>query len=124
MGLFGLFSKKRKMSLKELYAPVLDRMWVCAFRFKPWEPKKNQVVFKEVNIVRAVAYKEGIYVESDECDPFHKETTLKGYIDTITSDWSWVGFFESLDKAKAEYCKLMNEWIAEMQRMVKNAEAS
>ena len=77
------------MSLKELYEPVLDRMWVRVFRFRPWEPKENQVVFNEVNIVRAVAYKEGIYVESDEHDPFHREITLKGYIDTITSDWEW-----------------------------------
>ena len=75
-----------------------------------------------MNIIKAVAYREGIYVESDAHNPFDGEKGLCGYIDKITQRYYWIGFFESLEKAKSEYVKMIDGWIAQMQRNVKNAE--
>ena len=37
MKLFNIFSRSKTMTLKELYAPVLDQMWVCVVNFCPWK---------------------------------------------------------------------------------------
>lgn len=33
----------------------IDRMWVCVVRFRPWDKEEHDVVFKEVDIVKAEA---------------------------------------------------------------------
>ena len=113
MKLFNIFKKRKKLTLKELYAPVLDEMWVCVFNFEPWDVKAHDVVFKKVNIVKASADEKGIFVESDEQDPFDKydKSKLRGYIDRITSSWHWVGFFETKEEAEKAYNELMKKWI-------------
>ena len=114
--MFGLFKKKKKMTLKELYAPVLDRMWVCVLNFCPWNPKGHDVKFMEVSIRKAEADKEGIYVNSDDRNPFDESETMNGYIDKITSSFGyWVGFFETKEEAVAAYNKLMDEWVKVIQ---------
>ena len=115
MKLFNIFKKqkkKKKMTIKELYAPVLDEMWVCAFRFSPWEPKDHKVIFKKVKIVKAVACKEGIYVKASEPNPFDQSSELRGYIDKITCNWHWTGFFETKEEAEKAYNDLMKKWIS------------
>ena len=95
--------------------PLLDKMWVCVFRFSPWEPKDFKVVFKKVDIVKAVAYKEGVWVESTEHDPLGgSDKHLDGYVDRITSQWHWVGFFETREEAVKAYNKFMDDCIAEI----------
>lgn len=112
MKLFNIFKKQKKMSIKELYAPVLDEMWVCAFNFAPWASKEHKVVFKKVKIVRAEADKDGIFVKSSEPDPFDKSSELRGYIDKITCNWHWTGFFETKKDAEKAYNDLMKKWIS------------
>lgn len=113
MKLFNIFKKQKKLTLKELYAPVLDKMWVCVFNFCPWDVEKHDVVFKKVNIIKACADEKGIFVESDEQDPFtlYDKEHLRGYIDRITSSWHWVGFFETKEKAEKAYNDLMKKWV-------------
>ena len=111
MKLFNIFKKKKKMSLKELYAPVLDEMWVCTFNFCPWDESRNKVVFKKVKIVSAEATREGIWVKSDETYPFDgTKETICGYIDKIDCRWYWNGFFETEEKAKKAFNDLMEKW--------------
>ena len=114
MKLFDIFKKKKKMTIKELYAPVLDEMWVCAFNFTPWNPEEHKVIFKKVEIVKAEACKEGIYVKSSQKDPFDQSQSseLRGYIDKITCNWCWTGFFETKEEAQNAYNKLMKQWIS------------
>lgn len=121
MGLFNIFKKKKKMSIKELYAPVLDEMWVCAFNFCPWDEDKYKVFFKKVKIVRAEATKEGIWVKSDEPYPFESACTddvMCGYIDKIDCRWYWIGFFETKEEAEKAYVELTEKWIDRMKKSV------
>ena len=111
MKLFNIFKKQKQMTIKELYAPVLDEMWVCAFKFNPWEPENHKVIFKKVKIVMAEADKEGIFVKSSEPDPFDQHSELYGYIDKITCNWRWTGFFETKEEAEKAYNELMKKWI-------------
>lgn len=113
MKLFNIFARRKKISAKELYAPVLDQMWCCVINFCPWNPKEHKVLFKKVNIVKAEVDTDGIYVVSDWVDPFHKyeEDPIKGYIDKITMRWHTAGFFETEEEAKSAYNKLMELWI-------------
>ena len=113
MKLFNIFKRQRKLTIKELYAPVLDEMWVCAFDFAPWSEERHQVMFKKVNIVKASADQKGIFVESNEQDPFspYDNRFLCGYIDTISDNWHWTGFFETKEEAEKAYNKLMKKWI-------------
>lgn len=113
MKLFNIFRKKEKV--KDLYksTPLLDKMWVCVFRFSPFEPKNFVVKFKKVDIVSAVAYKEGVWVESSERDPFKSsDRFLGGYVGNITQQWHWVGFFETRKEAVAAYNKFMDDCIS------------
>lgn len=112
MKLFNIFKKQKKLTIKELYAPVLDEMWVCAFNFTPWSPEDHGVVFKKVKIVKAEACQEGIYVKSSEPDPFDNSSELRGYIDKITCNWRWTGFFETKEEAEKAYNDLMKKWIS------------
>ena len=112
MKLFNIFKKQKKLTIKELYAPVLDEMWVCTFRFTPWEPENHKVIFKKVKIVKAEADKDGIYVKSLEPDPFDQSSELHGYIDKITCNWHWTGFFETKEEAEKAYNDLMKKWIS------------
>lgn len=113
MKLFNIFSRKKRMTAKELYAPVLDKMWVCVIKFCPWDPSKHDVAFKEVNVVSASAHSDGIFVKSDAKNPFcsySASETLSGYIDRIDINHS-CGFFDTEIEAKGAYVKLMNDWI-------------
>jgi hypothetical protein len=112
MKLFNIFKKQKKLTLKELYAPVLDEMWVCTFKFNPWEPENHKVVFKNVPIVKAEADKEGIYVKSSEPYPFDQSSDLRGYIGKITCNLHWTGFFETKEEAEKAYNDLMKKWIS------------
>ena len=114
MKLFDIFKKRKKLTIKELYAPVLAKMWVCVFNFCPWDVEEHDVVFKKVNIVKASADEKGIFVESDKQDPFtrYDKERLRGYIDRITLSWHWVGFFETKEEAEKAYNELMKKWVA------------
>lgn len=113
MKLFDIFKKKKKMTIKELYAPVLDEMWVCTFNFCPWDESRHKVVFKKVKIVSAEATREGIWVKSNETYPFNKSNqTICGYIDKINCEWHWTGFFETKEEAEKSYNELMKKWIS------------
>ena len=113
MKLFDIFKRQKKMTTKELDAPVLDKMWVCVINFQPWDTTRHEVVFKEVNIIKALANEKGILVESNESDPFDYEpkAPVYGYVDKITACRHWVGFFETKGAAEQAYNKLMKEWI-------------
>ena len=113
MKLFNIFKKQKKLTLKELYAPVLDEMWVCAFKFNPWDPENHKVIFKKVKIVEAKATPDGIFVTADEKDPLYLSESykLRGYIDRITPQRSWTGFFETKEDAEKAYNELMKKWI-------------
>ena len=112
MRLFNLFARKKKMSIKELYEPVLDKMWCCLVRFCPWEPIRHKVIFRKVGIIDAHATAEGIYVKSDWANPFDFNSKVDGFIDKITVRYHTTGFFETEDEAKMAYNKLMENWIA------------
>ena len=113
MKLFNIFKKQKAKSIKELYTPVLDKMWVCVFNFEPWNETNHDVLFKKVNIVKAYADEKGIFVESNEQDPFssYENRCLCGYIDTISDHWHWTGFFETKEEAEKAYNDLMKKWI-------------
>ena len=111
MKLFNIFKKQKKITIRDLYTPVLDEMWVCTFRFNPWEPENHTVIFKKVKIVMAEADKNGIFVRSSEPDPFDNHSELCGYIDKITCNWRWTGFFETKEEAVKAYNDLMKKWI-------------
>ena len=114
MKLFNIFSRKKKMTIKQLYAPVLDKMWVCVISFCPWDPSKHDVVIKEVNIVSANADNNGIFVMSDAKNPFRSYSssdTMRGYIDKIDWRFDYCGFFDTEVEAKGAYVMLMNDWI-------------
>ena len=104
------------MTIKELYAPVIDQMWCCVVNFCPWRPNDHRVVFKKVNIVKAEADKDGIWVTSDFNNPYNKYSNetdfIGGYIDKITIRFHTSGFFDTEEEAKAAYNKLMEDWIA------------
>ena len=116
MKLFNIFGRQRKKSIKELYAPVIDQMWCCVVNFCPWRPNDHRVVFKKVNIVKAEADKDGIWVTSDFNNPYNKYSNetdfIGGYIDKITIRFHTSGFFDTEEEAKAAYNKLMEDWIA------------
>ena len=82
--MFEIFKRKKKMTIKELYAPVLDEMWMCAFSFRPWKPDDFEVIVKKVHIVSAEATDRGIWVKSDEKVPGWETQKYEGYIDKIT----------------------------------------
>lgn len=111
--MFNIFKRRKKLSLKELYAPVLDEMWCCVVNFCPWRPNEHRVVFKKVNIIKAEADSEGIWVESDFLNPYVKndKDTIKGYIDKITMRFHTAGFFETKEAAEKAYNDLMQKWI-------------
>ena len=120
--MFNIFNRRKKLSIKELYAPVLDEMWCCVVNFSPMDPNQHGVVFKKVNIVKAEADKEGIWVESDFQNPYDKysKDTIKGYIDKITMRFHTAGFFETKEAAEKAYNELMQQWIDVIKRsMVK-----
>ena len=111
MKLFDIFKKKKKMTIKELYAPVLDEMWVCTFNFRPWDESGNKVIFKKVVIVSAEATRDGIWVMSGERYPFHEnDETICGYIDKFDCGRYWTGFFETEEEAKKAFNDLMIKW--------------
>lgn len=112
--MFNIFKRRKKLSLKELYAPVLDEMWCCVINFCPWKPDRHRVVFKKVNIIKAEAATEGIWVQSDFQNPYEKyhEDFVSGYIDKITMRMQTSGFFETRELAEKAYNALMEEWIA------------
>ncbi len=112
MKFFDIFKKQKKLTIKELYAPVLDEMWVCVFNYVPWEPENHKVIFKKVKIVMAQAGKDGIFVQSSEPDPLDSSSELRGYIDKITCNWHWTGFFETKEEAEKAYNDLMKKWIS------------
>jgi len=114
MKLFNIFKKQKAKTIKELYTPVLDKMWVCVFNFEPWNETKHDVLFKKVNIVKAYADEKGIFVESSEVNPFslYDKDHLCGYIDHITQrSWTWCGFFETKEGAEKAYNALVKKWI-------------
>lgn len=114
--MFGIFKRRKKMTIKELYAPVLDEMWMCAFDFKPWDSGDFRVTVKKVRITAAQASRDGIWVVSDETIPGFASKKYEGYIDKITSSFvEWVGFFETKEQAETEFNKLMDKWASEMQ---------
>ena len=120
--MFNIFKRRKKLSLKELYAPVLDEMWCCVVNFSPMDPNQHGVVFKKVNIVKAEADKEGIWVESDFPNPFYKYTKepIKGYVDKIGCCFHTAGFFETKEAAEKAYNELMQQCIDVIKRsMVK-----
>ena len=111
--MFNIFKKKK--SLKELFEPVLDEMWLCAFQFSPWDTESFKVLIKKVRIHSAKADKEGIWVESNERDCFkcYDNYTFNGYIDMITCiGRSWVGFFETQESATKAYNEMLEKWIS------------
>ena len=114
MKLLDLFGRRKRMTIKELYAPVIDKMWCCVVNFCPWRPDEHGVVFRKVNIIKAEADKDGIWVESDFQNPYdmYSKDPIKGYIDKITMRFHTSGFFETEEEAKAAYNKLMEDWIA------------
>jgi hypothetical protein len=114
MKFFDIFKKKKVVTIKDIYAHVLDQMWVCVFNFEPWSPESHEVIFKKVNIVKACANEKGIFVESSEPDPFspYDNRCLCGYIDRISNSWNWTGFFETKEEAEKAYNDLMKKWIS------------
>jgi hypothetical protein len=113
--MFEIFKRKKKMTIKELYAPVLDEMWMCAFNFTPWDPEDFRVTVKKVRIISAQANLGGIWVMSDETIPGWQTKKYEGYIDKITASVEWVGFFETKEQAETEFNKMMDKWISEME---------
>lgn len=113
MKLFNIFNRRKKLTIKQLYAPVLDEMWCCVVNFCPWNPERHDVVFKKVRIIKAEATQDGIWVESDFQNPFDKysKDTIKGYIDKIEMRFHTCGFFDTENEAKIAYNALMNKWI-------------
>ena len=78
-------------------------------------PSDEALLRKYYDIVKAVAYKEGVWVESTEHDPLGgSDKHLDGYVDRITSQWHWVGFFETREEAVKAYNKFMDDCIAEI----------
>ena len=123
--MFNIFKRGKKLSIKELYAPVLDKMWCCVINFCPWTPDRHGVVFKKVDIIKAEADKEGIWVESDFQNPYEKyrDDFVRGYIDKITMRSQTSGFFETKEAAEEAYNALMEKWIAVIRNgMVKKEE--
>lgn len=108
MKLFNIFKKHKD-------APFIDEMWVCTFKFKPWEPEDYKVIIKKVKIVMAEAGKDGIFVTSSEKDPFNQHSELRGYVNKITCDSQWTGFFETKEEAEKAYNELMKKWISEIE---------
>ena len=113
--MFGIFKRRKKMTIKELYAPVLDEMWMCVFDFKPWDSGEFRVTVKKVRITSAQATKNGIWVVSDEPIPGWQTEKYEGYIDKITASVEWVGFFETREQAESEFNKMMDKWVSEME---------
>lgn len=113
--MFGIFNRKKKMTIKDIYAPVLDEMWMCAFDFTPWDSENFRVTIKKVCITAAQASRDGIWVVSDEPIPGWQSKKYEGYIDKITSSVEWVGFFEKKEQAETEFNKLMDKWVSEME---------
>lgn len=109
--MFGIFRRKKKMTIKKMFDSILDEMWVCAFQFRPWDENCTNVVFKKVRIVKAEATDQGIYVLADEKHPFDSNCSLDGYVDKFTDKWSWTGFFETEREAKDAHNDLMDKWI-------------
>lgn len=113
MKLFDIFKKQKKMAIKELYAPVLDEMWVCTFNFYPWDEDAHKVFIRKVNIIKAVADSKGIMVTSSEPYPFGTSSisdSMHGYIGRITNGFHWTGFFETEEEAKKAFNDLMEKW--------------
>jgi len=110
MNLFNIFRRK-KASNKRPYPVILDKMWVCVVNFRPWDPDNHKVVFKPVDIVKAEADTHGIYVSSDEENPF-THGCCTGYVGELEGYKNSCGFFETEDAAKKAYNDLMNSWIA------------
>ena len=113
--MFGIFKRKKKMTIKELYAPVLDEMWMCAVNFTPWDSEDFRVTVKKVRITSAQASRDGIWVVSDETIPGWETKKYAGYIDKIGEHYGWVGFFETKEQAETEFNKMMDKWISEME---------
>lgn len=113
--MFGIFKRQKKMTIKDLYAPVLDEMWMCAFDFKPWEPEDFKVTVKKVRVTAAQASRDGIWVVSDKTIPGFETRKYEGYIGKITSSIEWVGFFETKGQAEAEFNRMMDKWASEME---------
>lgn len=113
--MFGIFKRRKKLTIKEIYAPVLDEMWMCAFDFRPCDPEDFKVIVRKVRITSAQASRDGIWVVSDEPIPGWQMKKYAGYIDRITEQCGWVGFFETKEQAETEFNKMMDKWVSEME---------
>lgn len=117
MNLLDVFRKTKKAS-----APHnLGRMWACTVKFYPWvdSGQRYDVVIKNVGIVEAFCRNDGPRVLSDERNPFNFGTPINlagpvGCLEYVQSANIWVGFFETEDDAKKEYCQFVNTLVDEI----------
>jgi len=98
------------LSGKDVESPSLGKMWMCRFDFLPWEPDEFNVVFREVEIDKACATKDGIWVEAKAND-VESTHILGGYVGKFTPNWKWIGFFPTENQAKDAFNCLVDKWI-------------
>ena len=113
--MFSIFKKQNKMkTIKDVFGPVLDEMWMCRFDFYPWDGSRFNVQVKKVHITEARADEDGIWVKSDYWKD-GSNSWVSGYIDKIMGfAHGWVGFFETEEAAKKAFDDLMSKWMVEM----------
>ena len=113
--MFDIFKKQNKMkTIKDVFGPVLDEMWMCRFDFYPWDGSRFNVQVKKVHITEARADEDGIWVKSDYWKD-GSNSWVSGYIDKIMGfAHGWVGFFETEEAAKKAFDDLMSKWMVEM----------
>ena len=112
MNLLNFFKKTKSASTNP--TPMLGTMWVCVVK-RP-DSANFDVMVKEVCIVDAGVRVDGIFVLSNERNPFSKcdPIDLRGYVDRMEMydrQSYWVGFFETKEKAENGYCELAKKWI-------------
>ena len=116
MKLLDMLMKSKKPAEKRA-ENALGVMWVCVAKCKPWQKDWYDVSIKDVAVVEAAVYVDGVYVRTNERNPFDNcdPTRLCGYVgklNYIQEAHYWVGFFETEEKAKAAYRGLAEKLIA------------
>lgn len=99
---------------------TIGSMWLCAANFAVhnWtKPNWCGVIVKEVGIKQACTFRDGMFVESTERNPFNFGDCIcfRGYVGRMTFNTEskdyFVGFFASKEEAENAYRELAKKLI-------------
>ena len=105
MNLLDMFRKSKKSQTPTAY---LDKLWVCAVKFTPWNEDWYGAEIMETDIKEAWVRDGTAYVESTARNPFNKCDPISlrgpvGCLEYVSQSDQWIGFFETRKDTEDAY---------------------